>query len=212
MTGQLPTRLGDGHASLQERVKAELQASIVSGRLKPGTRLVETQLAEEFGVSRNPVREAIRALAAEGLIEVNARRSAFVAVTSDREAREMVEVRALLEGQNARLAARRKDPATIRRLQELLKKGQAAAVARRQEQLPELNAQFHRELAKAAHNDFLADILENVRVRTATLFATSDPLRQVQSWNEHASILQAIVEGNEDRAAQHASEHVTNSV
>ena len=208
---RIRARIGDGHISLQEKVKAELQASILSGRIKPGTRLVENQLAAQFGVSRNPIREAIRALASEGLIAVNSRRGAFVTVTSDREAREMIEVHALLAGQNARLAARRKDPATIRRLEDLLKKGKAAAAARRAEQLPALNAQFHRELAAAAHNDFMAEMLENVRLRTAILFSPSEPAWQVRFWEEHAAILKAIVEGDEDRAAQLAAEHVNNA-
>ena len=204
------TSIGDGHVSLQEKVKAELQASI--GRLKPGARLVETQLALQYGVSRNPIREAIRALESEGLVEVNARRGATVANASDSETREMIEVRALLEGQNARLAARRKDPATLKRLQDLLKRGRAAAAADRLEQLPALNAQFHRELAVAAHNTFLAELLENVRLRTDIFFSPSEHARQVRLWEEHAAILQAIVDGNETLAAQLATEHVTNAV
>jgi DNA-binding GntR family transcriptional regulator len=205
-------RIGDGHVSLQEKVKAELQASILSGRLKPGARLVESQLALQYGVSRNPIREAIRALESEGLVEVNARRGATVAIASDSEAREMIEVRALLEGQNARLAARRKDPAILRRLDELLKRGRAAAAADRLDQLPALNAQFHHELAVAAHNTFLAELLENVRLRTDVFFSPSEHALQVRLWEEHAAILQAIVDSDESRAAQLATEHVTNAV
>ena len=69
-------RLGDENPPLHGRVIAELRQGILSGRLKPGNRLIEERLAEELGVSRNPVREAIRALASEGLIEVTARRGA----------------------------------------------------------------------------------------------------------------------------------------
>src|SRR6202045_5255261 len=97
-------RLGEEHSSLHDQVVTELRQAILSGRLKPGERLVEGRLADELGVSRNPVREAIRVLASEGLVDVAARRGASVAVMSDQEARETIEVRALLEGENARLA------------------------------------------------------------------------------------------------------------
>ena len=72
-------RLGEEHSPLRDQVVTELRQAILSGRLKPGERLVEGRLADELGVSRNPVREAIRALASEGLIEVTARRGAAVA-------------------------------------------------------------------------------------------------------------------------------------
>ena len=100
-------RLGDDYLSLHGRVIEELRQAILSRRLKPGERLIEDRLADELGVSRNPVREAIRVLESEGLVEVTARRGASVFSMTDEEARETIEVRALLEGQNARLAARR---------------------------------------------------------------------------------------------------------
>jgi len=108
-SGIAKRRLGEAHSSLHDQVVTELRQAILSGRLKPGERLVEGRLADELGVSRNPVREAIRVLASEGLIEVTARRGAAVATMTEQEARETIELRALLEGQNARLAARRQE-------------------------------------------------------------------------------------------------------
>src|ERR1700693_4514536 len=116
-TGLPKRRLGEDHSSLHDRVVTELRQAILSGRLKPGERLVEGRLADELGVSRNPVREAIRALASEGLIEVTARRGAAVATMTEQEARETIELRALLEGQNGRLAARRHDGEIIKRIE-----------------------------------------------------------------------------------------------
>jgi DNA-binding GntR family transcriptional regulator len=176
--------------------------------LKPGERLVEGRLADELGVSRNPVREAIRALASEGLIEVTARRGAAVATMTEQEARETVEVRALLEGHNARLAARRQDKQIIKRIEAVLSKGTAAVTARRFEQLFDLNQQFHRELAAAGQNAVLGDIMQRLRERTAMLFSPMNPARQARNWDEHAAILRAIIEGDERAAATLASEHV----
>ena len=207
-TGLPKRRLGEDHSSLHDRVVTELRQSSLSGRLKPGERLVEGRLADELGVSRNPVREAIRALASEGLIEVTARRGAAVATMTEQEARETIEVRALLEGHNARLAARRQDKLIIKRIEAVLNKGTAAVTARRFEQLFDLNQQFHRELAAAGQNTVLGDIMQKLRERTAMLFSPMNPARQARNWDEHAAILRAIIEGDERAAAMLASEHV----
>src|SRR5579862_7216817 len=207
-TGSFKRRIGEEHASLHGQVIAELRAAILTGRLKAGERLVEERLAEELGVSRNPVREAIRVLASEGLVEVAARRGASVAVMSDQEARETIEVRALLEGQNARLAARRHDKELIKRIEAVLKKGTAAVAAGRFDQLFELNQQYHDALAAAGQNRVLGEVLLKLRNRTAMLFAPMSPSRQSRSWSEHADILRAIIDGDERAAAALAAEHV----
>src|SRR5260370_36769077 len=201
-------RLGEAHSPLTDQVVTELRQAILSGRLKPGERLVEERLADELGVSRNPVREAIRALASEGLIEVTARRGAAVATMTEQEARETIELRALLEGQNARLAARRQDKEIIKRIEAALNKGSAAVAARRFEQLFDLNQRFHSELAAAGQNTGLGDLLQRLRERTAMLFAPMDPRRQARSWEEHAAILRAIIGGDELNAATLAAEHL----
>jgi DNA-binding GntR family transcriptional regulator len=206
--GTAKRRLGEAHSPLHDQVVTELRQAILSGRLKPGERLVEGRLADELGVSRNPVREAIRALASEGLIEVTARRGAAVATLTEQEARETIELRALLEGQNARLAARRQDKQIIKRIEAVLSKGNAAVTAKRFEQLFDLNQRFHSELAAAGQNTVLGDLLQKLRERTAMLFAPMDPGRQARSWEEHAAILRAIIKGDERAAATLAAEHV----
>ncbi|CAN7215593.1 GntR family transcriptional regulator [Bradyrhizobium sp. LjRoot220] len=201
-------RLGDDDAPLHGQVIAELREAILTRRLKPGERLVEGRLADKMGVSRNPIREAIRALASEGLIEVTARRGASVVVISDREARETIEVRALLEGQNARLAARRQDTETIKRIKVVLKKGAHAVSSGQFDRLLDLNQEFHQELATAGQNAVLGDLLKRLRERTAMLFSPTDPVRQARTWQEHAAILEAIIRGDERAAATLAAEHV----
>ena len=144
----------------------------------------------------------------KGLVDVAARRGASVAVMSDQEARETIEVRALLEGQNARLAARRHDKELINRIEAVLKKGTAAVAAGRFDQLFQLNQQFHDALAAAGQNRVLGELLQKLRDRTAMLFAPMSPSRQSRSWNEHAEILRAIIAGDERLAAALAAEHV----
>ena len=105
-------RLGATHQSLREVIADEVRTAILDGRFQPGERLVEDRLAAAYGVSRNPVREALRALEGEGLVVVKPRRGAFVATLSGDEAHEIIELRAALEGLSARLAARRGAAAT----------------------------------------------------------------------------------------------------
>jgi DNA-binding GntR family transcriptional regulator len=201
-------RLGDDYLSLHGRVIEELRQAILDRRLKPGERLIEGRLADELGVSRNPVREAIRVLESEGLVEVTARRGASVLTMTDEEARETIEVRALLEGQNARLAARRREEDIIKRIAAVLKQGNEAVAAKRYGLLRDLNQQFHHELSAAGRNRVLSDLLKRLRERTAMLFSPTDPVRQARSWDEHAAILRAIIAGDERAAATLAAEHV----
>ena len=193
---------------LREIVTAELRQAILSGRYKPGQRLVEDRLAEDFGVSRNPVREALRSLAAEGLVALTARRGATVAAPSPDDAREMIEVRATLEALNARHAARRRDPQVIAVLSAVLREGAAAAAGSAVAALPELNARFHDALAAAGSNRVLGDLMRSLRLRTGAVFAPQGAWRATETWAEHEAILKAVIAGDEELSALLAGRHV----
>jgi DNA-binding GntR family transcriptional regulator len=199
--------VGASHGTLPERVAAAIKGAIRAGRMRPGERLVEGRLALDLGVSRIPVREAIRRLAAEGLVTIAPRRGAVIAGLTEREVREIIEVRAMLEGQNARLAARRQDAAVMKRIRALLQRGDAAARGGDAE-LAALNRRYHEETAAAARNEVLRDIVERLRERSGILFAPEEPARQEALWADHAAILRAILDGDEDRAAALAAAHV----
>jgi len=204
-----PASLGGQHAPLRDLVAQEIRRAILDGRYKPGQRLVEDRLAQDFGVSRNPVREALRALASEGLIDVTARRGAAVAALGPEAAHEMVEVRAALEGLNARLAARRRDSAMLARLQDILQRGtEAARSGRGVDRLVEWNGRFHDALAAAGSNKVLGDLMRSLRERTGPFFAPMSRRRAEQSWAEHAEILRAVIAGDEDLACLLATRHV----
>lgn len=207
----LPRRLGSEHTPLRDKVAEEIRAAILSGQFKPGERLVEDRLAEEFGVSRNPVREAMRTLASEGLIEVTARRGAVVASLSPQEAEELLEVRATLEGANARLAARRRDPEVLEQLKSVLARGNAAIAAERLAELSDLNIAFHDHLARAGCNRVLVDLMKTLRDRSGPLFQGVGIEFVRESWAEHASILRAVIAGDPELASMLAYRHVLNA-
>lgn len=188
-------------------VLAEIRKAIQSGRYPSGERLTEIRLADDLRVSRSPIREALRALEAEGLIVVSPRRGVRVASLSERDATEMVEVRAMLEGVNARLAARRRDPDIIDALHGALRQGAEASKSASVEELMRLNARFHDLLAAAGQNRILADLMRSMRDRTGVAFGPADTKLAARSWEEHAQILQAIIAGDEELASVLASRH-----
>jgi len=200
--------LGREHPSLSQRVADELRRSILTNRRKPGERLIEDRLSEELGVSRIPVREALRLLASEGLVEVLPRRGASVAHFSPDVARDLVEVRATLEGLNARLAARHHEPQIIEELRHVLTEGNKAAKSRNVEDLVRLNGEFHDKLGQAGRNSILGDIMRTLRERTSLVFAANTARRAHQDWDEHSKILAAVIDGDEELASILATRHV----
>src|SRR5690348_9417520 len=110
MKNESKATVGARHLPLNRMVADAIRERILGGEFEPGERLAEERLSEELGVSRMPVREALRALAAEGMVTIAPRRGASITAYTPAQILELVEVRATLEGLNARLAAKRHDP------------------------------------------------------------------------------------------------------
>lgn len=199
---------GQRRGSLGREVADQLRRLILTGRHKPGDRLVEDRLSAQLGVSRVPIREALRTLAAEGLVDLPPRRGASVAAVSTGVARDLVEVRATLEGLNARLAARHHEDAIIAQLRQVLEEGNGAARSGNVDDLVRLNAAFHDKLAEAGRNGILWDIMRTLRERTGLVFAANTARRSHQDWDEHSRILAAVIDGDEELAALLAARHV----
>jgi len=183
---------------------------IVHGRLPPGTALDETGIAGAFGVSRTPIREALRQLEAIGLVEGRARRGAVVASVSERQLDDMFAVMAELEALCARWSAVAMTAAERRALQ-LIHDGSARLVtAGDREGYVEANNRFHEAIYEGAHNGFLTDLTLSVRKRVA-------PFRRAQfetlgrlaaSHAEHGCVTEAIQRGNGERAAREMHAHL----
>ena len=199
---------GQRRGSLGKAVADTLRRQILTGQHKPGERLVEDKLSADLGVSRVPIREALRTLAAEGLVDLPPRRGASVALLSPEIARDLVEVRATLEGLNARLAARHHAPAIIAELQQVLTEGNTAAGSGNVDDLVRLNGAFHDKLAQAGRNSILWDIMRTLRERTSLVFAANTSRRSLEDWDEHSRILAAVIDGDEELAALLATRHV----
>lgn len=206
------TAIGGEHTPLTTLVTARLRERILSGDISLGERLVEAKLSQELGVSRVPIREALRQLASEGIVTIEPRRGAVVTTYTDEQKRELTEVHASLESLNARLAARRHDPRQIAELESILEEGAQLVAEKNQAALLRKNSQFHYALGRAAGNSVLRGLSETLHKRTVMLFATQCVARADQSWREHQAILRAVREGDEDLAALLAARHVHNVV
>ncbi|AOB28473.1 MULTISPECIES: GntR family transcriptional regulator [Bordetella] len=203
--------LGSQHSPLFALVQETLRKRILSGAYAQGERLVEGDLAEEMGVSRIPVREALRALAAAGLVRIEPRRGASVASLSPEHARDIVEVRATLEALNARLAAQRRNPQQVADMDRAIRDGARACERGDTAALVEQNRYFHELLGGVSTNAVLQDLMRSLRDRTALLFARNSVTRAADILDEHAGILQAVTAGDADLASLLAARHVHNA-
>src|SRR5664280_189361 len=201
-------KLGQAHAPLTSLIAKAIRERILNGELAPGERLVEARLSAELGVSRVPVREALRSLAADGGVTIEPRRGASVTTYSAEHIEELVEVRATLEALNARLAARRHNPQLIAKLQQIVSQGAEIAKSNDPKQLQADNVNFHEALAGIAANSVLRDMVRSLRERTAPIFAPHSRKRARENWEEHAAIVRAVIAGDAELAGLLAARHV----
>jgi DNA-binding GntR family transcriptional regulator len=206
-----PVAVGQQHPRLVELVAAELRRLIVTGHWPQGERLVEGRVAEQLGVSRNPVREALRSLEAEGFVVLEPRRGARVAVLDAAEVGHLMEVRGALEELAAGLAARRRTDAHVAELTGLVAKGRAVAAGTDLAELPALNTRFHQLLTEASANPQLDALIGPLRDRIQWVYSTRVRERAPSSWEEHAAIAAAIAEGDEGGARRLAGEHIASA-
>jgi DNA-binding GntR family transcriptional regulator len=188
-------------------VADRLREAILRGQLKPGQKLDQNELAELLNVSRSPVREALRTLAAEGLVEVYPHRGAVVAELSPEEFEEISIIRVVLEGMAARLAAPHIDDERIALLTDVLAELENTTDLDR---WVELNRRFHITIYQAVHRPRLLSFIENLRI-TMTPY-----IRQYIASDEHLNaarighrrILEACINRDENRAQEETERHL----
>lgn len=200
--------IGTAHQPLRSMVRDEVRRLVITGELAPGARIVEDRLAERLGVSRNPVREALQALAGEGFVELLPRRGAVVAQITAEEAEDLFDVRGALEPLAARLAARRADDEGVARLREVLTLARKATDEQELDLLASYNTEFHSLVVELSGNDYLGLLVAPMARRVQWVFRTSAATRAPHSWTEHEELLRAIASGDEDFAEAVARAHV----
>jgi DNA-binding GntR family transcriptional regulator len=192
---------------LREAAYEAILELITRGALRPGQHLVESELAERLGVSRQPVREALQRLSNERWVDLRPTQGAFVHQPTVAEADQLMAVRALLEAEAARLAAANAADGSIERLRELWREGVAALAAGDSDAVVAANAALHARVMELAANDVLAELAGQVSRRVRWYYTPVARQRGERSWEEHAALIEAIAAHDQDLAARVMREH-----
>lgn len=198
--------------ALYEDVADWLRQRIANRALKPGDWIDEVAIATELGISRTPLREALKVLAAEGLITMKMRRGAYVAETNEEDLQEVYEMLSLLEADAAAFVAAHASPAqyeALERIHERLERN-----AHNPDAFFKANEEFHVRLLEMAANRWRQQMVADLR-KVMKLRRHSSLLRQgriAQSLQEHRAIMRALQEKDPDAARRHMAQHIMNGL
>lgn len=203
----------DQYKPLREIVFETIRNAIISGDIKPGERLMEVQMAEALGVSRTPVREAIRKLELEGLVIMLPRKGAYIADLSVKDLTEVMEIRASLEGLAAGLASVRIDQAEIEELEIKALKFHKSIENDDVEELINMDLEFHDAIFRASRNERLIQLNNNLReqVQRFREIYHKKVNKSKETSKEHYEMVEAISRGDLDKAEKLARKHIENA-
>jgi len=190
----LKRKIIEKHQTLREKILETIRDAILKGSLKPGEKVAEPELAERFGISRTPIREAFRQLESEGYLTVIPRKGAVVAALSEKDVDEFYAIKSILEGYAAELAATRLSQKEIEKLQAINEKLRNLAAEGDVKNFYRAHNEFHDLFIKAADNQKLAELIQQLgmkflRLRMASLSA---PGRMNISVAEHERLIEAF--------------------
>ena len=200
----------DTYQPLREAICESLRNAIKNGKLKPGERLMEVQLAEELGISRTPVREAIRKLEQEGYVIMLPRRGTYVSSVSVHDVQEIFEIRTALEKLSTGLAARRIENDELEQLQKLLTTIEGYIEKRDIDNIVKTDIEFHDLLYHVSRNERLSGIISNLKEQLARFrtLSMSYPGRLEETLEEHREMVEAIASGDVEAAREAAERHM----
>ena len=190
------------HQTLREKILESIRDAILRGVLKPGEKVAEPELAERFGISRTPIREAFRQLESEGYLTVIPRKGAVVTALSERDVEEFYSIKSILEGYAARIAAEKLSAKDLERLEAVNEKLQQLANEGDVKTFFRVHDEFHELFIRASGNDKLHDLIGQLllkfnRLRMASLAL---PGRMNISVQEHRKIIDAFRRKDGDAA------------
>lgn len=194
--------------NLPGHVQDVLLEAILSRVLLPGERLLIDDIADHFGISKIPVREAIKALEVAGWLDSQPRRGTYVRPLSHEELAEVFEMRRVLEPYAARKAAERRTDAQLAELKEVIARGNEAIRRRDVVETSRANSRFHSVIAEAVGNAILAATLTDLQARIRRYYADIDWAKRRESFAEHRGIFEALRDRDADRAEKLTVAHV----
>ncbi len=182
------------HLTLREKILESIRDAIISGSMTPGSRVSEPELAERFGISRTPIREAFRQLESEGYLKVIPRKGAVVSAFTQKDVEEFYAIKSILEGYAARLACSRLTEKEIERLHSINKRLAELNTLSDVKQFFKVHSDFHDLFIKAADNEKLREMINLLvtRFQRLRLMSISRPGRMAVSVEEHEKIIAAF--------------------
>lgn len=200
----------NSHKPLREIVYEELKKLILTGKITPGTRMMEVEMAEELGVSRTPVREAIRKLEREGLVNIEPRKGAYAASMTKRDMVDILEVRQTMEGLAAQFAAERMTKEQIEDLQKVSEDFNNAVKAGDMGEMIRQDTLFHHLIVEGTGNKLLKEMVEQLQELVLRFrYLYYDDFRRAEKMpDEHKEILEGIIKKDGIRARDAADYHI----
>jgi DNA-binding GntR family transcriptional regulator len=201
---------GLGAPALYEQVAERLRTRIFAHQLAPGAWVDEQTIASEYGISRTPLREALKVLASEGLVTLRPRRGCYVTELSEQDIDEIFPIMAMLEGRCAQEATRKAGKDDLRRLAEIHAELERYAAANDADHFFEANQEFHDKLQELAGNRWLGQLIEETRkfIKLTRRDSLNLAGRLRQSLAEHREILAAVQQGAPEEAGRLMHEHI----
>jgi DNA-binding GntR family transcriptional regulator len=196
--------------SVSQKIYEKLKDRILNGEVPSGAHLYETKLAAQLGTSRGPIREALRQLEADGLVEVRTNIGTFVHKLTAEEVIEIYTVRSLLEGYTVKLAADKATRVKVEKLQQIIQAANQAAKDGDLQEPVRYDFDLHRHIWEMADHKILYDLLHHLEWRVRMLITLQAPLftELVDSIQDHALIVDAIAEGDGEKASDLIQEHI----
>ncbi len=201
----------DHSRNLPGHVQQMLLEAILTRVLRPGERLLIDEIAAHFGISKIPVREAVKALVANGWLESMPRRGTYVRTLSEQELREVFEMRRMLEPYSARKAAERRTAGQLAELRELIVEGNESIRRRDIVSNSRINSRFHSVIAEAVGNRIICESLKDLQSRIRRYYVEIDWKIRRDSFAEHKRIFDAVRDQDGDLAESLTLTHIDHS-
>lgn len=197
-----------------DRVRDALQEAILNGTLKQGSPLVERELSARLGVSKTPIREALKQLRSSGLVVANSYQGMSVRTLDAATVRDVSGARAAVEPAAVRMAVELREPGPQPAARRALAEAQALLAADQPAQLGLINRRFHRDLYAACGNELMIDFLDKLQAMNAFIATAgwrADATPSDSEWDEHTAVLDAFEAGDADQAAGLLRDHIERS-
>lgn len=202
----------EGYELLSQKVYRILKTEIVKRNLKPGTKLLEVKIAKQMGVSRTPVREAIRELVAEGFVKMIPNQGVIVSIASIEDTQEVLQIRSVLEGLAARLATKVINGEEIKELEKYIEQMEYYANKDNALAFSKIDVEFHELILNICGNNRLIQIRKNLsdQAHRYRIRSLSIPGRLKHSLKEHQEIVKALKRKDSEQAGRLSQKHIEN--